>query len=265
MKPVIIAIAKLESSYIEEWVKYHILLGFDMIYLYDNEDQPTYQSLLSNYSYKVSVIHFPGKDFEIGVQYAALNHFVANYMRTNNITHVAHIDIDEFIVLKKHANIQDFITEFIKDDCAGIGINWRHFGSSGHTEKTEVPVTERFTMCQESGNSHIKTLFDIRYFIAWDSCHTIYVPWNVSIKSTNGQGIRGPFNDSIDFTVIQLNHYRSKTFPEYVYARSRQRADLFIQIPENVEETFKACDYNEIEELTACNFYKSQSKHVFPN
>ena len=264
MKPVIVAIAKLESDYIEEWVKYHLFLGFEMIYLYDNEDQPTYDKLLSNYD-KVKVIHIPGKHNQNAVQYAMLNHFVDTYMRTNDITHVAHIDIDEFIVLKKHASIKDIIQEFIKDDCSGIGMNWRHFGSSDRTEKTDEPVTQRFTMCQTNGNSHIKTLFDVRYFVAWDSCHTIYVQGNTSIKSTNGANIRGPWNDAIDFDVIQLNHYKCKTFPEFKYARSRQRADIYIQVEENVEETFKACNYNDIEELTAHNFYKSHaSKHVFP-
>ena len=38
MKVVIVAIAKMEQDYIEEWVKYHLHLGFDQIFLYDNED-----------------------------------------------------------------------------------------------------------------------------------------------------------------------------------------------------------------------------------
>ena len=38
MYPVIVCIAKKEHDYIEEFVKYHLELGFTSIYLYDNED-----------------------------------------------------------------------------------------------------------------------------------------------------------------------------------------------------------------------------------
>lgn len=113
-----------------------------------------------NYSRNIEVVHLPHNNYGKGVQYKALDHFVANYMHKYGITHVAHIDTDEFIVLKKHNNIVDFINEYMVDNCEGIGMNWRFFGSSGHTEKINSPVTERFTMCGKNGNRHIKTLLD---------------------------------------------------------------------------------------------------------
>ena len=58
--PVIVCIAKLESNYIEEFVKYHIALGFSKIFIYDNEDTPVYEKLLEKYSDFIFVIHFPG-------------------------------------------------------------------------------------------------------------------------------------------------------------------------------------------------------------
>jgi hypothetical protein len=48
MFPVIVCIAKKESDYIEEFVKYHLAIGFKTIYIYDNEDVPTYEKLLQN-------------------------------------------------------------------------------------------------------------------------------------------------------------------------------------------------------------------------
>jgi hypothetical protein len=131
MFPVIVCIAKKEQDYIEEFIKYHLALGFKYIYLYDNEDTPTYESLLENYKNNLKVIHFPYNNYHVGVQYICLDNFIKNYLFSSEITHVAHIDIDEFIVLKKHENICDFIKEYIVDDCHGIGMNWRFFGSSG--------------------------------------------------------------------------------------------------------------------------------------
>lgn len=256
MKPVIVCIAKREHDYIEEFVKYHLGLGFKCIYLYDNEDVPTYEKLLSKYKENLHVIHMPFNNYPRPVQYTALDNFVSNYLFTSDITHVAHIDVDEFIVLKKHTNITAFIEEYITGDCQAIGINWRFFGSSGKEKKTEEPVTSRFTMCQQSGNQHIKTLFKKDFFKGFDTCHNIRLSRGV-VKSTDGSVIIGPFNKNADISIIQLNHYKSKTLPEYRYIRQRQRADLKGEQHEDVDANFKIYDINEVEDMAAHNFYKS--------
>ena len=252
IKPVIFCIAKLEHDYIEEFVRYHLALGFDMIYIYDNEDQPTYAKLLEKYSNNINVIHCKGSY----MQYPALHHFVNNFMYINNITHVANIDIDEFIVLKSHANIKDFISQYIVGDCAGIGMNWRFFGSSNHKEKTNDPTTIRFTMCQANGNPHIKTLFNVKYFKNYNTVHDITTKRNYHIKSTSGHILDGPFNNNIDLSIIQLNHYKTKTLPEFLYIRTRGQSDFKPPQQEDVIANFNAYNLNDVEDLIACNFYK---------
>ena len=256
MYPVIVCIAKKEHDYIEEFVKYNLALGFKHIYIYDNEDVPTYEEMLNKYKENITVIHFPFNNWYKPVQYAALDDFISRYLRTTDITHVAHIDIDEYIVLKKHNNICEFINEYIVGDCEGIGMNWRFFGSSGKTEKTNEPVTMSFTMCENNGNMHIKTIFKKDNFISWGTCHDIILS-SGHTKTTNNTIINGHFNYDIDLSVIQLNHYKSKTFPEFKYIRTRGRADVKEKINENenIEEIFKGFDMNEVEDLNAYNFY----------
>lgn len=256
MIPVIVCIAKKEQDYIKEFVDYHLGIGFKKIYLYDNEDEPFYESFLNNKN--VIVTHMPFNNFHKGIQYIALDHFVSTYMK--DATHVAHIDIDEYIVLKKHKNIEKFINEYIIGDCQGIGMNWRFFGSSGHTEKKNEPITERFTMCEEKGNQHIKTLFKTKYFKGFNTVHDVYFTKGFT-KATNGTLITGPFNQEIDFSIIQLNHYKCKTLPEYRSIRQRGRADV-TGIPENVDEDFKVYDKNEIEDLSAKIKFQCLTNHV---
>jgi hypothetical protein len=254
--PVIVCIAKQEKDYIDEFIRYHLGLGFKRIYLYDNEDVPTYRDLLDKYKSNVTVIHYPFNNYEKGVQYKVLDHFTGHMMSDIDITHVAHIDIDEFIVLKKHKNISDFIDQYIVGDCQAIGMNWRFFGSSGFTEKENIPVTTRFTMCENAGNIHIKTLFKKESYLSYQTCHSISLK-NGYTKSTNGTIILGPFNHSIDFDVIQLNHYKCKTLPEFREIRKRQRADITGDINEDVDKIFVEYDLNEVEDLTARDFYIS--------
>ena len=266
--PVIVCIAKLEHDYIEEFMKYHLALGFKRIYLFDNEDVPTYATLLKKYvdSGQVLIYHLPHNNHYImkndvqcfiPVQYLALHIFVEQIMPNSDITHVVHIDIDEFIALKRHSNICDFIKEYIVGDCAGIGMNWRIFGSSNRAEKTNAPVTARFTMCEEKGHQCIKTIFKKDCFVKFDTCHAIVASEGMHIKSTNGTIPEGPFNFNVDYDVIQLNHYKCKTLPEFKYIRTRQRADKIGETNEDVNASFKQYDINEIEELTARKFYQS--------
>lgn len=251
--PVIVCIAKLESNYIEEFVKYHIVLGFHKIIIYDNEDTPIYEKLLKKYKDFIFVIHFPGYH----KQYPAYYHFINNYLYNTNITHVAFIDIDEFIVLKQHTNIKDFIRDFIKDDCQGIAMNWRFFGSSGLIEPSNIPNTIRFTKCQMNGNPHIKTIFKKDYFNKLNTCHDIIL-YNGCVKTTADDIVMGPFNYKIDFTYVQINHYKCKTLKEYRYIRSRGRSDIpMTEENYNPDIDFIKYDLNEITDLIAYNFYNN--------
>ena len=247
IKPVIVCVAKLEGDYIEEWVKYHLALGVSKIYLYDNEDVSTYPSILQKYADKLVINHIPHHHVprEIAVQYLILDHFIGSYYMSNDITHIIHIDIDEFIVLKKHANIVEFIEEYITGDCAGIGMNWRFFGSSGHSEKSNEPTGMLCFMVM------------VRYYQQFCTPHNIKTHPGYHIKSTNGDIIVGPFNYKVDHSVIQLNHYKSKTLPEFRYIRSRGRADTVEQTVEDIEVLFAEFDRNESEDFTARDFYKN--------
>ena len=133
-------------------------------------------------------------------------------------------------------------------------MNWRFFGSSGRTERTNDPNTIRFTMCEKNGNAHIKTLFKKDKFLQFNNCHCVIFSSGYT-KSTNKSIICGPFNNNIDFDIIQLNHYKCKTLQEFRNIRTRQRADVIGDINENVEDSFNQYNINEVEDLCAYNFY----------
>ena len=148
--PVILCIAKTEEKYIEEFVRYHLAMGFKKIFLFDNEQHPTYKELLKHYDNYIEHFHIPVP----GCQQKMLDSFVKNMLPNAKFTHIIHMDIDEFIVLKKHKNIVDFIKDYIKNDCEAIAINWRFFGSHTSTFDETQPVTCRFTMCEKSKSSY---------------------------------------------------------------------------------------------------------------
>ena len=269
MSTVIVALAKLEQDYIEEWVIYHLAMGFDRIYLYDNEDVPTYDKILKRFGNKIVVVHAKGNDYPVGIQYMALQHFMENFVKQHGIKYVLHNDIDEFVCLKKHANIKEFIKEYFKPTIAGISICWRYFGSSGLIKKTDEPVVSRFRRCALKGDKLMKTLFDAELVTGFVCCHNVSPKEGYHVIATNGVITTEAENLDMDTSVIQMNHYYCKTIPEFFYQKSRGRADLAggskdtYGLPDDsaldvsLINIYLKNNHNDVEDLTAYNFYKN--------
>ena len=234
---------------------YHLALGFQKIFIYDNEDVPTYAQMFSDS--RVEVGFLPGKNYFYPVQYEALNRFIKDILKgRGGVTHCAHIDIDEFIVLKKHNTIQEFITEYFRGDTKAIVMNWKFFGSNSLAYQTPHPVLERFTRCGK-GHFLYKTLFQVESLVKFRNSHRIIVS-NGYVKTTSGDIVEYDENHKMVFDSVQLNHYKVKTWPEFCRARSRGGPDkehifsfLFTKEPENVYENYLTYNQNDEEDLSA--------------
>ena len=277
--PAIVCIAKGEINYIEEFVIYHLSIGFTHIYIYDNEDQPIYKEKLDKYKNNITVIHFPTVIKNINIQMNALDNFIQNYINNRDITHIIHMDIDEYIVLKKHKDIIDFIKDYIVscyniyNNCGGIAINWKFFGSKinenfdSMIKKHDIIPTNnvlRFTNCDKKGHGLMKTLFNKEAFINFANPHIIISKNNLNIKNVNGKIInnltvdmkyRASLDCIIDTSIIQINHYKCKTIEEYKKIRLRGRADGIACDYSKIHNEFKTYDVNRDQDLTAYNYY----------
>ena len=257
MSVALFSMAKMESKYVEEWAKYHLALGFDKIYLYDNEDKPTYAKILENYK-NVIVIPFPGVAKKGGMQNICIFHFSVNFLR--KYKYVMHIDLDEFVCLKKHNNIKNFINHFFIDkSLAALSFNWVFFGSNGHNDYTPEPVTQRFTKCQKDCDKHIKLLVRTQYLKKYHGCHFIFSTEGTFTKDTNGKIIEGLFNEGGANDYCQINHYKVKSVNEFKRSLTRPRPDKTLYDPDRYRNSFDVeyplYNKNEIEELTVQKFY----------
>lgn len=135
-------IARGEAPYLEEWVLYHLFIGVDIIYLYDNEDVPTYHRLFEC-NPRVKVIHFPNVAADKGIQLLAQEHWVKTYKDLHTWAMLP--NADEFIVLKKFYDIKDFARNYLSPTVPGVALPWLFFGHSNHVYMEDVPLSVRFT------------------------------------------------------------------------------------------------------------------------
>jgi coproporphyrinogen III oxidase-like Fe-S oxidoreductase len=120
-KTAICAIIKNEHQYLDEWIKYHLSIGFNEIYLYEDFGSKSHNEITSQYSNvnltQLSSIFDNIKNLHADKQTALYIYFYKNYR--DNIDYTAFIDIDEFIMLslrlKKGLNLTELSEKWGKE------------------------------------------------------------------------------------------------------------------------------------------------------
>lgn len=247
----ICAIAKDEDLYIDEWIRYHLKLGIDDIYIFQN-----------NWTYSGSMtehfgVHFYSQDGEVQ-QLPAYNRFLGNkQMWIREHDWVAFIDIDEFICMRSKVSLLEVLQ--MRRECPSLAVNWRMFGSSGlHYDGTEHSVLKRFTKCCKSLNRHVKQIVNLNMI---PKSALMLNPHFGNFMSFNQEGHRviGPYNrENLDKVHdIELNHYCVKTPEECRMKVSRGRADMPAHRDNEDDKFFKEFDLNEVENTAARDFMLS--------
>lgn len=221
-----------EARYLIEWIAYHLSIGFDNIIVASNDNTDGSDALLAALDRHGFISHIDNSPMiEQFDRPKGLDHR-ANWVTTGHPLFLQHdwatfLDCDEFIVLKKHANIKSFLAE--RDDLSAIAINWRNFGSSHLEHYDPAPVIERFTRASEvpfTQNGITKVIFqpkDINRIAFGTGPH--YVTLREGVKPY-GYADRTPFTsykdaENIHFDDIQLNHYVIKSREEFAWRQGR--------------------------------------------
>lgn len=87
-----------------------------------------------------------------------------------NMIGLRFFDVDEFLVLKKHNNIKEFISDY--KNYNAIGINWVHFGNNNIEKVEDYSVINRFTKREIGVNSFIKSIIKLDKNIFLDNTHS---------------------------------------------------------------------------------------------
>ena len=208
----ICCIIKNENEYLEEWIKYHLEIGVEHFYLYDNDSKVPVKSTLQKLQLAgfTTVIRISGRARQIKAYKDCLRRF-GNYSNW-----IAFIDTDEFILPKEpKGDLPKFLKNY--EQYGGLGINWLIFGSNGHTKRTFKPQLESFTMRSEEDfvtNKHIKTIVQPKYVTGVIGSHSFSFEEGKFCVNENFDPITGAFSDN-SVNQIQLNHYYCRSMEEY--------------------------------------------------
>lgn len=244
MTIVVCAIVKHEDAYLDEWIAYHLKLGFDAVHLYDNSDDNAAKKFQERYPGAVRVVHCPGRMRQLPTY--------MHYCCFSKDEWVALLDADEFIVLKKHASIRELLAG-VGDDVGAVCLNWYMFGSSGERARRPGPVLLRFRRRAARVHPLVKSIVRPDRVLAMLNPH---VPALVvgGCRDPSGRPVSGPEHHHGSADVAVIHHYFTKSREEFVAKMERGKADLAEK--RRIEE-FDAHDFNDVEDDSAWRFFSA--------
>ena len=221
MENVICAIAKNENKYINDWCHYHINLGFDNIYIFDNNDYNT--DYIGDYiddeiKNKVHILNINDKKLQQQNSYNSFYHLF-----NHNFKWCAYIDIDEFIVLDKWNNISQFVNDKIFKVADIIRLKWHIFGDDNLITRPFIqPIYKEINKrilghkYENQAKSIVKgNLKNVKF----KSVHYPLLNFKVPSQQYLSDGTRKPGSkisiSSQNKEPAYINHYITKTISEF--------------------------------------------------
>ncbi len=210
-------IFKDEGPYLKEWLDYHILIGIDHFYLYNNNSTDNYLEILSPYIEQgiVTLIDFPEK-------YAQVKAYRLCYEAASNEAEwLGYIDADEYVNIISDNSIKDFLNRF--RNYPSVFLNWRMFGTSGHLNENPDQLTiERYTQAWPNLSSTGKGFINNRF-----PAHNVSVHFHTSrlysLPVFGALANKWPYHNlhflcsrGVD-KAAYLNHYWSRSLEFYKF------------------------------------------------
>jgi hypothetical protein len=244
----IVAIAKNENPYILEWLAYHLAIGFDHIWIYDNESTTPLSRMVSRFHSRKHVTFVSWPETGSGrTQIEAYNHFLRRQGRS--VAWAAVIDLDEMICLNKDHSIHAFLDRF--DDATGVALNWRFFGSAGHKVHGPGLMMERFQRAARIDarvNEGVKSLHRLET-VAFLLPHYALYRDREAVVSASGLPVPNDWRiplASANFAIAQVNHYFVKSVEEWDRKIARHRR----YSTDDRDGYFEQLDRNEVEDIS---------------
>lgn len=231
------AIGRRENLYAREFVEHYKKLGFDGIYILDNnhDGEEHFEEVLQDYVDQgfVKIINIRNKT---NCQMKEYTNFYMSHKDEFEWCLMA--DMDEYLTLVKDKNVKEFLSKY-PEDCEVVVANWAQYGDNGQIYADySKPLQERFTEPRPNAMSQYNFVDDchIKSFVRGGLPNVVWysnphIPTN-PLVCYNAKGERcnsSPFQP-VDHTVAYFKHFTTKSCEEYCNKLLRGTPDRTYEI-----------------------------------
>lgn len=226
-----VTILKDEAPYLDEWIEFHVLMGFDHFYIYDNGSTDGTLEVLDKYHKRGVVTVIPWCNFSQALhpQKAANAHAIANFCAPYRW--VAFFDVDEFLFSPTSETLLEALENIGDRIC--VSIPWQNFGPNGHNSKPDGLVIENYTekgafppVPEQRSLLRYKTILDPTKVLAAGTHCFHFIDVGPMLMNECGEAMQQHQFEDINFAVsehFQLNHYFTRSEQELEKKRQKGR------------------------------------------
>lgn len=226
-------IGKNENLYIREFIDYYYNLGYNHIYLYDNNDinGERFEDIIQDYIKIgfVSLIDYRGiQGSNINPQLNAYRDCYDKFNMTYNW--LSFFDIDEYLEINpSYSKIQNFLSSKRYAHCQNIKINWVYYTNNNSLYYENKPLQKRVNIpiYNLSLNQHIKSTvkgnLSKNFWSLANNPHTSLINFTTCSSSGRIINFSSPLINPPDYKYAYIKHYQNKSFEEYCLKIKRGR------------------------------------------
>jgi len=231
MKVALVCCGRLENRYAVEFIEYYKRLGFDHIYIADNnhEGEEHFEDVLQSYMDDkfVSILDYRNKE---AIQMTAYKEIYESIK--NLYDWIAFYDFDEYLTLVEDINIKDYLSRDCFKDYRQILINYKVYTDNDLIYDDGRPLLERFTTSREYDNvfpylqNQFKSILkgnleNVSFYVAhcFDEIYDDYMTLTEKYSCNSvGKTIfnEQQFNVEKNYDLAYIKHFTTKTIDEYI-------------------------------------------------
>jgi hypothetical protein len=249
------AIFQNERPYLKEWIEFHLLVGVEHFYLYNNLSTDHPEEVLEPYINMgiVELIDWPyaftddHKEW-IRIQKGAYNDILRRAVKC--VKWVAFIDTDEFLFPTAKDNLQEVLNEF--DSCGAVAVNWQCYGTSHVPQippnKLLIEVLTLKASTEDPYNHYVKSIVQPKrarnIAVHHPKCKRGFFQVN-----TNQEILTANYSPYVLVDKLRLNHYWTRDENYFYMTKLPSRKNRQWQIEEDLLRAY-SFNYEEDKSIT---------------
>lgn len=249
------AVFRDEAPFLKEWIEYHLLVGVDHFYLFNNESVDEYLEVLQPYIKKgvVNLFNWPSrvKNGEWQTDQDRAYSYCLRYCK-NSTFWLAVIDLDEFIVPVENTTVREFLSQFDQNPSIGtIRVNWQLYGTSNLScIPSDSLLIESLTLkapwdyhAKLHSNTHVKSISRPQ---AMTKCSIHVAELKKGYQCLPSNLYKDPFTkkdqsrQTVQIDKIRINHYWTRA-EDFFYAVKMPRLRRWLKPQVADGNVDKAC------------------------
>lgn len=247
-----------DEKNMKEWATHHLLLGFDIIYIFDHKSKIPLKNEFHKFSKKVIIERI---EMNNPVKLPLMTRAVKIAKRLG-VDWMLYLDADEFLVLNNFIGVRHLLRNY--NFAHSLGINWLMFGSSYHKKDPPGLLIENYTKSVQTIDQHVKTFVRPEYVTSVSNPHFYNVIFPNKMFSMNMKNMSG----TPAFNVWPIEYKDAPAFiAHYVHQSEESYINRKLKLPTDSENSFRGIDqhmhkhYNDVDNFLVRNKYAARVTH----